>query len=70
MHMAGVCGRDSYTIEGMLDHSIRDPLNPSISPEFYGWIDQGGHLAVSNQLHVTTFALPCSNPHMLEPGGW
>jgi hypothetical protein len=26
----------------MLDYSIRDPLTPSISPEFYGWTGRGG----------------------------
>jgi hypothetical protein len=26
----------------LLDYSIRGPLTPSISPEFYGWTDRGG----------------------------
>jgi hypothetical protein len=26
----------------VLDYSIRDPLTPFISPEFYGWIGRGG----------------------------
>jgi hypothetical protein len=36
--MARAHGCDSHTGGRMLDHSIRDPLAPSISPVFYGWI--------------------------------
>jgi hypothetical protein len=36
---------NSHTVGGMLDHSIRDLLIPSMSPEFYGWIGKGGRLA-------------------------
>jgi hypothetical protein len=40
--MARTRSRDSHAGGGMLDYSIRDPLTPSISPEFYGWIGRGG----------------------------
>jgi hypothetical protein len=38
-HMVRACGRDSHAGGGMLDYSIRDPLAPFISSEFYGWTD-------------------------------
>jgi hypothetical protein len=41
-YMAQARVRDSHAGGGILDYSIRDPLAPSISPEFYGWIGRGG----------------------------
>jgi hypothetical protein len=44
-YMVRACSRDSHTGEGMLDHSIRGSLAPSISLEFYGWTDTGDRVA-------------------------
>jgi hypothetical protein len=46
--MARARGRESHTVGGMLDHSIRGPFTLSISPEFYGWIGWGGGYMGSN----------------------
>jgi hypothetical protein len=45
--MAQTCGCDLHAGGGILDFSIRGPLTPSISPRFYGWIDQGVSSMVS-----------------------
>jgi hypothetical protein len=47
MHIARAHDRDSHVGGEMLDYSIRDPLTPSISPRFYGWIGRGGSSSTS-----------------------
>jgi hypothetical protein len=51
--MAQARGRDSHAGGVMLDYSIRGPLAPSISSEFYGWTGRGGTSSTPKQYQHT-----------------
>jgi hypothetical protein len=59
----------------MLDYSIRGPITPSISPEFYGWTDRGGSSSMIPELRswvefplATQFPAACIPPSLASVG--
>jgi hypothetical protein len=56
--MARARGRDSHAGGKMLNYSIRGPLAPSISPEFYSCIGQGASSSLYPKfIQVLTFSI-------------
>jgi hypothetical protein len=56
--MAREHGRDSHVRRVILNYSIRGPLTPSISPEFYDWIGKGDVVYHGTKIEILCLISP------------